>query len=504
MSPRRSLVAVAFTAAAAVAGALASIAFCATAIAAPAPAETPTAYAIVAQDQVALRATARDGSPQQALLWQGDLLEVRGERLDHLQVYDHRRERAGYVRAMQVRRLTLTPGEAPQLLAVLRFLRDTPGAEALGIAYAAAYLKAVPAGEITAEPFDALGTLAERLARRASVRQAKPQDAALAAHLEVAAAYGVQMRSIEHHGRVQLCYQGDAFLRTLALEPTPEQHARAALALTRDDCIEPAMPPLARAQLDEERAQLLEQVDTASLPEALKNRLRLRRAGAWAALAYQRSRQPEGDAAAAAERALQALAGVNKTELADDDQMAYAEAAVRTNASRWALQPHPAGRQRLALLTEAGLPGQTCLLLIDRERAHPKPLAERCTYGTVWAQSASANAAGTALAVAVQPLASWRELWVFHASPKGWKVNVLPPATGDTQLGVVEFAGWLPDGKRLLAAREAKVDGRFKRSFEVLRVDSLVTEKRADKPESITAFYRWQDAAWKRQSPILR
>jgi hypothetical protein len=108
------------------------------------------------------------------------------------------------------------------------------------------------------------------------------------------------------------------------------------------------------------------------------------------------------------------------------------------------------------------------------------------------------------VALAVQPLASWRELWVFHATAKGWQVDVLPPATGDTQLGVVEFAGWMPDGKRLLAAREAKVEGRFKRSFEVLRLDTLATEKWADKPESLSAFYRWQDVAWKRQSPILR
>ena len=35
----------------------------------------------------------------QAELTQGDLLEVRGARLDHLQVYDHRRERAGFVRS---------------------------------------------------------------------------------------------------------------------------------------------------------------------------------------------------------------------------------------------------------------------------------------------------------------------------------------------------------------------------------------------------------------------
>jgi hypothetical protein len=436
------------------------------------------------------------------VLWQGDLLEIRGERMEHLQVYDHRRERAGYVKAASVRRVSLTPADAPQLLAVVRFLRDTPGSEALGIAYAAAYLKAAPAEAITAEPFDALGTMAERIARRASTKQSKANDLVLASQVEGLAAYGVTLRSVERDNRVQLCYDGEAFVHALSLPNTPEQHARAVLALTREDCIDPSTPPLARLQLDEGRAKLLEQTDVAALPETLKNRIRMRRAQVWSALAYERSRQPDADAAGVAEHAVQALAGVNKSELTDEDQWAFNDAAVRTNASRWAMEARPVTRQRLTIATEAGEPGQTCVVLIDRERG--KSLAERCTYGTVWAQSASVNAGNTAVALAVQPLASWRELWLFHATAKGWKVEVLPPSTGDTQLGVVEFAGWMPDGKRLLAAREAKVEGRFKRSFEVLRVDTLATEKWADKPESLSAFYRWQDAGWKRQSPILR
>ena len=62
--------------------------------------------AVVVQDQSALRAAPRDSAAQQAVLWQGDVLEVRGERIDHLQVWDHRRERAGFVKASQVRLLT--------------------------------------------------------------------------------------------------------------------------------------------------------------------------------------------------------------------------------------------------------------------------------------------------------------------------------------------------------------------------------------------------------------
>src|SRR5688572_20512583 len=77
--------------------------------------------AIVTTDHAVLRASPRDSAQQQAQLWQGELLEVRGERLDYLQVWDHRRERGGFVKASQVKRTALSPAEAPDLLAVLRF-----------------------------------------------------------------------------------------------------------------------------------------------------------------------------------------------------------------------------------------------------------------------------------------------------------------------------------------------------------------------------------------------
>ena len=96
------------------------------------------ALSIVIQDQAPLRAAPRDSAPVQAVLWQGDSLEIRGASMDYVQVYDHRRQRAGFVRAAHLRGLDLTPGAAPGLMAVVRFVRDTPGAEALGIGYAAA------------------------------------------------------------------------------------------------------------------------------------------------------------------------------------------------------------------------------------------------------------------------------------------------------------------------------------------------------------------------------
>ena len=47
----------------------------------------------------------------------------------------------------------------------------------------------------------------------------------------------------------------------------------------------------------------------------------------------------------------------------------------------------------------------------------------------MWPASARVNAASTSLALAVQPLAAWRELWMFRFTPQGWTVQVLPPST---------------------------------------------------------------------------
>ena len=208
-----------------------------TAITTAAAAATMTT-AIVTTDHAVLRASPKESAPQQAQLWQGEVLEVRGERLDYLQVWDHRRERGGYVKATQVKRTGLTAAEAPELLAVMRFIREAPGAESLGIGVAAAYLQAAPAetlrGEAGAEALDVLGTLADRLAQRASngTASSKHAQAALSAHLEVAARYGVKFHSYEQEGRIRICYDGEAFRRVLAMPAQPQQKARAALALT--------------------------------------------------------------------------------------------------------------------------------------------------------------------------------------------------------------------------------------------------------------------------------
>ena len=463
-----------------------------------------TALAIVTQDNASLRAAPSGGAAQHAQLAAGDLLEVRGERLDFLQVYDHRRERAGYVRATQVRAVTANEDAAPQLMVVVRFLRDTPGAEALGIAYVAAYLKAAPARAIGAEPFDALGVMAERLARRASASGAP--KAAVAA-LETVAPYGVRFASLTaRDGAMTLCYDGDAFRRVLA-QPgaTADEQARAALALTRADCIDPSLPVRERMALNAWRAQTLDRIDaTAALTGPAAQRLHARRAAVWASVAFDRSRQGES-AQAAAQRAIDELAAVDRHELSDDDRAAYDDAAVRVGAARWAAQGSVVPEARLSIATQPGAePGQTCVTLNDPKQA---ALARRCTYGTVWTASARVAADAKTAVLAVQPLDAWTELWVFRLQRNGrWTIDALPPAAAsDTGVGYIEFAGFVPGQAKLLVARESRVGGQSQRRFEVLRLDGgFAAERWASTPQKLTAFSRWTDASWKQGSVILR
>ena len=146
------------------------------------------------------------------------------------------------------------------------------------------------------------------------------------------------------------------------------------------------------------------------------------------------------------------------------------------------------------------------MLLVESAKANADaPLARRCTYGVVWPASAVVNREGNALAVAVQPMEAWRELWLFtRQGANGWSVQVLPPSALAPELGYAEFAGWVPGGRQVLVARESRGAKGLKRNFEVVRLDTLGTERQAGDPAILGPFMRWQDAGWKRATVSLR
>jgi len=248
-------------------------------------------------------------------------------------------------------------------------------------------------------------------------------------------------------------------------------------------------------------------VDAGILPAHVKHRIALRRAAVWSTLAYERARLADGGSGAAAQRALDELGSVRKGELADEDEAAYNEAAMRVNASRWAAVPAVAGTLagvRPRIVTEPGQPGETCVLLVDAKHDAANPLARRCTYALVWAQSASVNREGTAVALAVQSMEAWRELWLLRQQGRQWRIDVLPPASLQPGMGYAEFAGWVPGGQQVLVAREARGEGRYRRSFEVVGLDSLATQRQSGEAGALGPFQRWPDPGWKRMSVALR
>jgi hypothetical protein len=95
---------------------------------------------------------------------------------------------------------------------------------------------------------------------------------------------------------------------------------------------------------------------------------------------------------------------------------------------------------------------------------------------------------------------AWRELWLFRLRGKQWTIEVLPPAPVQPELGYVEFAGWVPGGQQVLVAREARGEGRYRRSYEVVSLDSLATRTQAADPSGLALFQRWTDPEWKRLS----
>ncbi|MBS0580809.1 MAG: hypothetical protein JSR36_16240 [Proteobacteria bacterium] len=458
------------------------------------------ALAIVVQDRTALRAAPQSSAPELTRLYQGELLEIRGESADYLKVYDYHLERGGYLRHEAARPLSLASTEAPQLLAVLRFLRDLPGSETLGISYGAAYLKAAPAGALGAEPLDAIARMAERLADQAS--GAGPQVGSATARLEVVEQFGIHTRSFERNRRLQVCYDGELYRRVLASpEASAEERARAALGLTRRDCVDPDLGPLIQAQADTASAALLEDIADRELSALTRSRVQLRRASVWSAVAYAQARAG-ASASQAAAHALDALQAVRMGDLGSDRRGEYMDALLRTAAIQWAAAPVTSQAGPLLLTTQPGTAGQTCVALAMR--AVPEvPLARRCTYGLVWTASARTIAHGQAMVVAVQPLPCWRELWVLHRTGGTWTIDTLFPGVEAPEMGYVDFAGFNPATGRLLIVREAREHGVYRRRFEVLVLDGLTPIRQASTPELLLDFRAAQDAQWLRNTLAL-
>jgi hypothetical protein len=477
-----------------------------------------TLVALVGTDPAVLRNAPRDDAPAQVSVWRGDWLEVRGESAGFLRVYDHRHERPGYIRPNLVRVYRVDPSSAGELAAIVRFLRDAPGSESLGIGYAALALNVAPAGSDTTEVLASIGTMADRLALRLSARRADTHDITAAAHREVVESYGMAFKSLETvsldpSAKTRVCYDGGVWRHLLALPATAAtERARAALALSVDRCRNPLASPVEERAFNDRRLEALQTVDfavTAALPASLAGAVRLRRAEALAFRAFDEARRGNLDAAARAEAgAVRELALVDRGVLAPEILELYEEVAVRVAASRWATEapPKEVGRRAVSVVVAPRAPGESCVRVVDNRGSDARTLAERCTFGVVWPSALRWSPSGTAAAIAVQPLPAWTELWLLRQGPDGagWTFETLTPATTNPDVGYVEAAGFSPDGARLLVVREARVGGQLTRRFQVLATPTLAVERWAARADQLGAFKRWSAPSWRTGTLALR
>jgi hypothetical protein len=454
--------------------------------------------AVIAGDHVVLRASPSRTAAQQAVLWRGDWLEVRGEQRGWLKVYDHRHERPGWVARPSARTVELDDQSAPALRAVVEFLRDAPGSESLGIAYAGLYMKVAPRGGIDASLLVSLGTLADRLAHRASSEAA---DGHAAQQLEVAQSWGIAFTSVERPDGIRTCYDGAAFRQALALAPSGGDLAAAVLGLTDPVCEPQTLGATERRVRDQTALDLLGRVDPTQVPGPIGNRIRIRRAVLGARLAWALGRGGDPAAGKVAEAAVSAFARVDKPELADDDVADYEAAALEVAASRWAAGAPAAPRKddpRLVLTP--GEPGQTCVAIAERTDASPP----HCTHGQVWASSFRVAPDHAAAVLAIEPLPGWLELWMFRRVAGGWTLDVLAPATDGPDLGYVELAGWSGDAARAVIVREAREAGAIRRTYQVVKLASLAVEHQSSRLADLGPGRAWLTPEWRGRTLALR
>ena len=242
------------------------------------------------------------------------------------------------------------------------------------------------------------------------------------------------------------------------------------------------------------QAAAVDAVDPSRLgPDVAANeiaRLQVRRATVHAELAYFAART--GDAALAkesADAARRALMLAERAQLADDDRLAYDEAAMRVATVRWASEAPPAqatAAHGLEIAIAAGEPGQTCVRVKRAADVHP---FEHCTYAVVWPSSVRIAPHESAVTMVTQPLVGWSELLVLRSAQGTWSAETLAPAAIDPDLGYVELAGFTPDGAHLLVARESRASGPLgspntlapwaQKAFQLVATSDLHVEKQA-------------------------
>jgi len=451
--------------------------------------------AVIAGDKVSLRAGPERTAAQSAVLFKGDWLEVRGEKKDWLKVYDHRHERPGWVARGVARQIELTEKQAPALRAVAEFLRDAPGSESLGIAYAGLYMKVAAPKDIDAPLLVAVGVMAQRLAVRASTTDANSHASE---QLEVAQSWGIAFASVERADGARICYDGAAFRDALALAPEKPDQATAVLGLTDPACERQTATATERQTRDEAALALLDKVDPTQVPGPIGNRVRLRRAVTASRLAWALARHGDAKAGKLAETAVSAFARIDQPELADDDTADWQAAALEVAAARWASAAPPTlGKQDPKLVVTAGEAGETCVA-IDKSPT-------KCTHGQLWAHSLRFAPGKRAAVLAVEPLPGWLELWMFRKGDDGgWMVDVLAPSTDGIDLGYVELAGWSPDGKHAVIVREARDAGTVHKTYEALELGTLAPAKQSQTLRGLGDARAWVTSEWRGRTLALR
>ena len=250
---------------------------------------------------------------------------------------------------------------------------------------------------------------------------------------------------------------------------------------------------------------LLERVEPTTVGGPVGNQLRVRRAEIAAQLAWANARRGDLPAAAKhAEAAVSAFARVDREELAEDDESAFASAALAVAASRWAAMPVTV-IPGLALALDPGGPGgpgETCVRIVPTKGTAS---TAKCTHGQVWPASLRASKDRGAAVVAVEPLPGWLELWMFRrGADGGWMVDVIPPNTNGPDRGYVELVGWSPDGTQAILVRESRTGNVVNKSYEAIVLGTLAIDRQASTLAGLGTAKRWAAPEWRGRTLALR